>query len=123
MRSRVAGFATRVINLNARFERTVRRVAGEAGELSPTLQETRALAEINRLVAHVPGEVPIDPGRIGGGRPVTAPAELIEPDCGEATGIDDRCFTAARYMRRARAMAGFAPYSIFGRNDGLDLAS
>ena len=56
----------------------VRIVAGEAGESAAAFQETKTLAEIDRLVTNVPSIVPINGDALGGRWTMASAAEVIQ---------------------------------------------
>ena len=94
-------------------------VAGEAGELSLALAETCALAEVHRLMAHIPREVPVDTNVRGSGRPVAFSAKLIQLAGLHETGVADiPCFRGAG-MCVARSVTAFAVNSGFRRCDAV----
>src|SRR5437667_10799221 len=53
-------------------------MAGEAGERALALEKTTALSQIDRLMTHVPRLVPIAQRPVLR-RPVTSPAEFVDP--------------------------------------------
>ena len=58
--------------------RFVRIVAREACECALALSRARALVQVDRLVPHIPGIVPVDDIAFRGGRPMTLAAELVQ---------------------------------------------
>src|SRR5947209_5117641 len=83
-------------------------VAGEAGKFSVALAEASALAQIQGLMAHVPGIIPVNRPRAGGGRPMAFPAKLVDSSCRHSLRIPNQLPIAAPYMLTSRAMTRFA---------------
>lgn len=86
----------------------MRIVARQARQLAFTLQETGALAQIDRLMPDIPGIVKIRRHALRRRHPVALPAQLIHLDGRECFGIHDVVLTGSRCVSDTRPMAGLA---------------
>lgn len=64
-------------------------VAGEAGKLASALQKARALAEVDRLMTHVPWILEIRGGSLCGWHAMTLPAKIVDFGRGQLRRIPD----------------------------------
>src|SRR5262249_12816197 len=90
VRGGMAGGADAVVPMRIAIEGVVTPMAREAGEGALALAEAGAFAQVDGLVAHVPGVVPIDSGPRGRGRTVAPAAKFVEVRSGHSLWIADR---------------------------------
>ena len=91
----------------------MRFVAGEAAERAAALAKANALAQVDGLVAHVPGVIPVDGHSLRRGRPVTLPAEFIQLRRRQRARIPDVLPRRILRMVRSGPVARFAAHAWF----------
>src|SRR5262249_39482996 len=111
MRIRMARCAGAIVGCIVMPQGLVWIMAGEGRQRDRALAETRAFVQVQRLVAYVPRDIPIDLGIACGRRTMTLPAGLIQCRGRELARIGDAG------MVGSRSVAGFAMDTRFGRPD------
>src|SRR5579859_3166068 len=88
-------------------------VAREARQSAAALSKTRALAQVDGLVPHIPGIVPVDGHTLGSGRPVTLAAEVVQLRRRKVRRISDVRSRRFSGVRGSRAVTSLAAYPRF----------
>src|SRR5438094_443713 len=105
----MAARALRVVESVVVAECSVRVMTRDATQGAGAFPKARQLAEVHRLVADIPWQLPVDLYSRRGRFAVALAAEGVHRICSEASWIADRvALRCRRHMCAARAVAGFA---------------